>query len=233
MKALVVALFRNVLLPVTIYLSVRPHVAEVWALSCTAAIPAVLVAYIGLRRRRVDVLGILVLIELLGGILIAATLKSPKLLLLKGPAQVGTTGMACLVSLAIDRPIVLLLLRFLRTIPELAALRQVGPARIPDRVARNLTLAWGCGLLLDAAVRVSLVFHLRTEQYLVASPLVHAAVAAVLAPWSIAAIRKDSGSSSPRGEEELRSVPPPTYLPPTRRPRVSGGRRPGQTSPGG
>lgn len=174
--ALARTLLVSVVAPWAVYVLLRPHVrSDAEALAIGGAIPA---AWILLRlalTHRVDwiavasvtVFAVTLVVSLLSG-------GSALPLKLRYSVTTGAMGLVCAVSVAVRRPLPVLLARLpARRDPERAArIQQV----LDDPRRRHrlsvLTAAFGLVLLIDATVRAVLAISLSTTAYLAVSGVV-------------------------------------------------------------
>lgn len=155
-------------LPVGLYYGLRAAGVGVYlALLTSAAVPAAVAAFRLVRSRRVDGLALYVLITMLLGAVASALSGSPRTLLAREGWLVGLTGLWFIGSVWAGRPMAF---RYSRPLLE----RRTGPPgvswdelweRLPRfrRIWRLTSVAWGAGLLADAAVRVAMAYTLPVD----------------------------------------------------------------------
>jgi hypothetical protein len=162
--------------PLVTYLIVRPQVGSVAAaLAVTFAVPVIWVGLAALWRRRLDAAGILTISAY--GIALALTVftgGSALPLKLRSAAETGAAGVACLVSVLLRRPLLLLALRIRARQAEPgswggAVWRKPSSERGAGRKFSLLTALVGAGLLVEAATQVALAFLTPTVVYVAAS----------------------------------------------------------------
>ncbi|MEU5214246.1 VC0807 family protein [Streptomyces sp. NPDC020742] len=154
----------DVVLPVGLYYVLRAAgLSEVPSLLLGAAAPALNTAYTIVRRRRVDSIGLFVI-----GILVLAGLGSlisgsPRLALARGGWFTGLIALWILGTLATSRPFTYRALKAL--LPGRARALEHFWETDPRfrRIWRGLTVLWGCGLLVDAALRVLMAYTLPVD----------------------------------------------------------------------
>ena len=178
-----------VAVPLAVYSLLRSAgLPAVTALLLSGVFPAAGVAMDAVRHRRLDVAGALVL----GGILVGTGLglvsHSARPLLVEGSVPTGVFGVACLGSLWTRRPLMFgLAVEF--TGPDTAAGREMtrlweyGEFR---RIFRVITAVWGLGFLLEAALRVVIVYRTSTGTALASSTITPFIWAAALSAWTVA-----------------------------------------------
>jgi intracellular septation protein A len=142
-------------------------VSRVPALVLSGAFPAVNVVRRYVRDRRVDPVGVIVLISILVGAAVSLVSGSEKLTLLRESFLTAAFGIAFLVSLVVGKPIMFLLIRqFMaqedeQRLAEWDALWRDAPEF--RRLMRQMTAMWGVALLAEFAVKVLMIETLSTD----------------------------------------------------------------------
>jgi hypothetical protein len=159
------------------------------------------------RHRRLDAVGALVLAGILVGTVLGLASDSARLLLVEGSVPTAVFGVACLGSLWARHPLMFsFALEF--TGPDTAKGREM--ARLWQyegyrHVMRVITAVWGVAFLLEAALRVVIVYHTSVTTALTISKVMPFLVAAVLSAWTIAygARQKKKGERLAAGAGEV------------------------------
>jgi hypothetical protein len=162
--------------------------SAVSALVLSGILPAVGVIAGVIRHRRVDTVGIVVLVGIVVGTVLGLLTGNPRLVLIEGSVPTAVFGFVCLASLRAQRP---LIYRF--------ALEFIGPDTPKGRdfeslwrhqgfrhVFRLYTVVWGVVYLAEAAARVIIVETTSTSTALAVSKVMPYAVAAALVGWMVA-----------------------------------------------
>jgi hypothetical protein len=160
----------------------------VTALVLSGVFPALGVTIGAVRHRRLDVVGALVLAGILVGTVLGLVSHSARLLLVEGSVPTAVFGVACLGSLWARHP---LMFSFAREFTgadttqgrEMTRLWQYEGYR---RVFRVITAVWGVAFLLEAALRVVIVYKTSTGTALTISKVTPFLFAAILVAWTIA-----------------------------------------------
>jgi intracellular septation protein A len=169
----------------------KTGLSAVTALILSGVLPAIGVTTNAIQRRRLDIIGVVVL----GGIVVGAVLglvsHDARLVLLEGSVPTAVFGLACLSSLRAPKP---LLFGFAHEFvgPDSAKGREM--TRLwqfagYQRAYRVVTAVWGAGYLVEAGVRVAIVENTSTGTALVASKILPYVSAAILAGWTAAYAR--------------------------------------------
>ncbi len=171
------------------------------------------VAIGAIRNRRLDVVGALVLAGIVVGSVAGLASHSARLLLVEGSVPTAVFGVACLGSLWTRRPLMFsFALEF--TGPDTAQGREMTRLWQYDgyrRVIRIITAVWGVAFLLEAALRVVIVYNTSTGTALAASKVTPFLWAAILSAWTVAygARQKKKGERMAGETSETSPVPSP------------------------
>lgn len=172
----------------TYYLLRSAGMTTVTALVLSGVVPAFGVAAGIIRHHHLDVVGALVLAGIVVGTLLGLVTHSPRLVLVEGSVPTAVLGVACLGSLCTRRP---LMFGFAReftgpdtpTGREMTRLWQYEEYR---RLFRVITTVWGVGFLLEAALRVVIVYGTSTGIALTSSKVTPFVWVAGLSAWTVA-----------------------------------------------
>jgi hypothetical protein len=160
----------------------------VTALLLSGVFPALGVTISAIQNRRLDVVGALVLAGIVVGTVLGLVSHSTRLLLVEGSVPTAVFGVACLGSLRTRRS---LMFRFALefTGPDTAKGREMTRLWQYDgyrRVFRIITAVWGIGFLLEAALRVVIVYNTSTGTALASSKITPFLWAGILSAWTVA-----------------------------------------------
>lgn len=175
--------------PLVLYKVLRSAgMTTVAALLLSGVLPALGVIMSGIRHRRLDVVGALVLAGIVVGAVLGLVTHNARLVLVEGSVPTGLIGIAFLGSLWAQRP---LLYSF--------ALEFIGPdtskgqemtlfwqSPVFRRDFRLMTAVWGAGFLLEAALRVIIIYNTSTGTALAISKIMPWLFVAVLCAWTVA-----------------------------------------------
>ncbi len=170
-------------LPIAAYVVLeRVLHSEGYALAITATLGVAWALAAGVRQGRVNPIIVATVIVL--AIALAVTVASGGSALplkLRKAVITGSLGLACLISVAIDRPLLPALLELLaRGAPRTASGRlQALRATVSERQATGMTVIVGLTLLTDAAIQITLSFAVSTTVFVAVSGLARLAVVAV------------------------------------------------------
>ena len=159
--------------PFVTYILVRPRVeSTAIALAITFAVPVVWAGFNGLWHWRLDLDDSLT-IGAYGISLVVTVLSGGSALPLKlhAAAETGAVGVACLVSVVLRRPLLLLGLRIMagRSRRRRGAWRKAFAATALRRTFSVITLLVGVGLLIEAASQVALALAVPTVVFVAVS----------------------------------------------------------------
>lgn len=184
----------NAGVPFVVNMLARPHMSTINALLLASSVPALFTLGGIIWKKRIDAVGVLVVVGLLLTAVFALLFKNPQLLLLQGAAVSGLFGIAMLVSLCFPKPILFYVIR--------SIMAQNNPQRIASFNAdwlfpqvrslyRLLTAVWGCVTLASLLLLAVLVFTLPISLMLILSPILNIAVIMPTAHWSMYIMRKN------------------------------------------
>jgi hypothetical protein len=180
----------DVAAPLAAYSALRSAgLTAVTALLLSGVFPAIGVAIGAIGHRRLDVAGALVLAGIIVGTVVGLVSHSARLLLMEGSVPTSVFGLACLGSLRARYP---LMFSFAREFmgPDTAGGREM--TRLWQqyegyrRVMRVITVVWGVGFLLEAGLRVIVIYNTSVGVALAISKVTPFLFAAVLSAWTIA-----------------------------------------------
>ncbi len=172
-------LLAGLVLPLVAYLMIRALTgSSVGALAITDAVPSAWLVVVGIARRRVDPVAVLsattVMIAFAAYVL---TGGDPLAIKLRRGAVTGTVGIAGLASVALGRPLLLLVAENVAKLnpdrPELAA-RLAQPER--RRTVRILTAIIAATLAIDGASQIALALTVPTASFVADSTAARIAV---------------------------------------------------------
>ena len=182
-----------------------PSISTVRALIISGMFPLAH-SVIGLvRRRYLDIIGIIVLVGIAVSLVATMLGGGAKLLLLRESFVTGALGLVALSSFAWPRPLMFYIGRQFSSGGDAEARRRFDAlweerprAR---RTFRILTLVWAVGWLGEFVLRVVMIESLTVAQVLAISPIVFNAINIGLMAWTFAYVRRvrSRASSAPRG----------------------------------
>lgn len=198
-RSALVSLVANVLLPFAVYRALlHAGAGSLIALSGSTLIPVLKIVWGWMRGRSVDLLSCFVILEVSVAIVLSFLFHNARLMLLKGPVQAGALGLLCLGSVAVKRPLGIWLSRVFAGKFAQIGLSQLDAAEYARADAwRRVTVLWGVACILDAAVRVVLVFALRVDYCLMISRMFQGAFFALLGLATLKAFRKPETAAQP------------------------------------
>jgi hypothetical protein len=172
-------------------------------LAWTTVFPAAANILSVVRRRRLDIIGIIVLTGIVMSIGAVRLGGDPRILLIRESFVTGTLGLLSLVSLTFPRPLMFYVGREFMTgndparVAEFDALWQLEGARHSFRV---ITVVWGVGWLAECVLRAVMTFTLPVGLVLVVAPLLLAAITVGMILWTVryAALRRAAGEAARR-----------------------------------
>lgn len=178
----------NAGVPFVVNMLALPHMSTFNALLLASSVPALFTLVDIIWKKRINAVGVLVVVGLLLTATFALLFKSPQLLLLRGAAVSGLFGIALLVSLLFPKPILFYVIRSVKAQndPQHAASFNADWSFPQVRsLYRLLTLVWGCVTLASLLLLAVLVCTLPISLMLILSPILNIAVIMPAAHWSM------------------------------------------------
>ncbi len=188
LRSLAIVVIFDVAGPLAAYGLLRSAgMTAVAALLLSGAFPVLGVTIGAIGNHRLDIVGALVLAGIVVGTVLGLVSHSARLLLVEGSLATATFGVACLGSLRARQPLIFgLVLEF--TGPDTAKGREMIRLWQYDgyrQVFRIITAVWGAGFIIEAAVRVVVVYNTSTGTALAASKVMPFIWGAILSAWTV------------------------------------------------
>lgn len=191
----------NIVLPIMLYLVLKKYTgASDFLALVISGLPPMIDSIVGvIRRKRLDLLAGLVLLSILVSLILVALGGSPRIYLIRESFFTAAIGLAYLVSLLFPRPLAFYFARYFATgnhpenMPRFNALWQYRQFRHTMFV---VTIVWGIGFLLEAALRTLLVITLSTTQFVLISPFILYGIMALLFVWTFVYSREGRKKSA-------------------------------------
>jgi len=161
----------------------------VTALVLSGVFPAVHVTINVIRNRRLDVVGAVVLAGIAVGTVLGLVSHSARLVLIEGSVPTAVFGVVCLGSLWARHPLLFSVVREFMG-PDTAKGQEMTRLWQDEEVFRRdfrvITAVWGVGLLLEAVLRVVIVYNASTGTALASSKITPFLFAGILSAWTFA-----------------------------------------------
>ena len=213
LRSITMIVIFDVAAPLVAYKVLRSAgMTAVAALLLSGVFPALGVTIGAIRHRRVDAVGVLVLAGIAVGTILGLISHSARLLLVEGSVPTAIFGVACLGSMWARHP---LMFSFAREFTgpdtakgqEMTRLWQYAGYR---RVFRVITAVWGVAFLLEAALRVVIVYNTSAGTALVISKATPFLFFGVLSAWTVAygAHHKKKGERMAAATSEVTGASP-------------------------
>jgi Protein of unknown function (DUF3159) len=205
--------------PLAAYNALRSAgLTTVTALVLSGVFPAVGVTISAVRHRRLDVVGALVLAGIVVGTVLGLVTHNAKLVLVEGSVPTALFGVACLGSLWTRLPLMWgFSMQFIG--PETARGQEM--TRLWQQyegfrhIFRVITAVWGVAFLVEAAVRVVIVYNTSAGTALAISKVTPFLFVAIMVTWTVAYGRHHRKKGERMGfvideVQESSQVPPPS-----------------------
>ena len=175
LRAIAMIVIFDVAAPLAAYSLLRSAgMTAVTALLLSGVFPALGVTIGVIQEPPLDVVGALVLTGIVVGTVLGLVSHSTRLLLIEGSVPTAVFGVACLGSLWTTAPPLMFSFALEFTGPDTAKGREMTRLWQYDgyrRVFRIITAVWGAGFLLEAALRVVIVYNTSTGTALASSKI--------------------------------------------------------------
>jgi hypothetical protein len=189
LRSITIIVIFDVAAPLVAYNMLRSAgLSAVSALLLSGVFPALGVTIGAVWSRRLDVAGALVLAGIVVGTVLGLVSHSARLVLAEGSVPTTVFGVACLGSLWASRPLMFSVVQEF-TGPDTARGQEM--ARLWDHVAafrrdfRVVTAVWGAGFLIEAALRVVLVYNVSAGTALAISKISPFVFGGVMSAWTL------------------------------------------------
>lgn len=197
---LVPSLVVDVALPlVTYFVLAAQGVPDLWALVASGGWPLLSVVVSVVRRGRVDEFGIFVLAVLLASTLSSVLFDDPRLLLLKNSVFTGVLGLVFLGSLLLQRPLMFYFGRKFGTDGSAEGIARWNSFWDDLSVFRHgqrvMTVVWGLAFVVEALVRIPLVYALSVSVGVVLADVLPFVVIAGLVTWTVLYAKRSAAAS--------------------------------------
>lgn len=188
-RSVALNLLVNALLPYLAYRLLEPRFPDgsVAPLLISTVFPLLGLGFGILRKRAVDYVAVIVLVEIGITILVSLLAANVERALVARALQGTLTGCFFLATIAVGRPIMYAISRQFVSAqsPEVMAGFERGHALDGGRTFRLITAVWGVGTILVSFVNIALALCVQPANYLLVSPIVATAVNVVLIGWTI------------------------------------------------
>lgn len=147
-------------------------------------------AVVAIRSRRITPFSALMFAVYAVGLGLSLVSGDPHFLLVKESFGTGVVGLGCLASLVVGRPLILEAMENLPTSRSADVVGRYATEPAVRRTVRVLTAVWGVGLLVDALVRIPIVYALPISAGVAVSPVLSFAFLAVLGAATALIVRR-------------------------------------------
>jgi len=191
----------NFILPYVIFAFAQPHYGDVQALILSSIPPILWSLAEFARHRRVDALSMLVLLGIVLSLVAVAGGGSARFLQLREKLVTVLIGCIFLGSALIGKPLIYQLARaqmVRNSSDELEEFESLRSNKYFRRTMMVLTVVWGLGLLVDAAISIALVYTLSIKAYLAVNPFVSYGTTGALSLWTFLYVRQQRRKGAER-----------------------------------
>lgn len=202
---IIVTLIVNIVFPYLAYRLLLPHTSNLVALSIASVIPLLDTLYSLVRTRKADAFSGFIFLGLVLGVIAVLLGGDERFILLRESYVTGILGVVFLGSLLFaSRPLIFHFAeRFTGHDPQMNDKWQQLP--LYRRTFRVMTGVWGVSLLLEACLKVVLVYSMSVSAFLAVSSIFTYGIIGLTILWNISYVRrvKRRASADPK-----HTVPP-------------------------
>lgn len=188
------ALAIDIVLPfIAVRVLERAGASSVAAFALAALFPFASTVFAWIRHRRVEAIGLFVLMAMAGGIAMSLATNDARFSVFKAAPAYGLFGVLCLASLGTRRPLMFHVSRYFTADGDAAKAVQFEALLARPGFARSmrfLTLVWGLAALGECALGIASAFLLPLHVALVGEPALGLGTVAVLLLWTAAYARR-------------------------------------------
>ncbi|CAK4076240.1 unnamed protein product [Aphanomyces euteiches] len=201
----------NVVLPLIIYNIASKHTSQVVALVLSGIPPAADTLNTMVKDRRIDMLSSLTVVSIALSAFIATLTHDPKLLLVKDSLFTLIIGATFWLSTVCGKENLIWTYNRQFRGPDAKAELDAAYAK-PDVRSRSnfICRVWGSGLLLEATIRVALVYMISVDAMAYMSPILMVAAFGCLGLWTKWYVGKIQRQAAEHAKEEV-TLPNPSY----------------------
>ncbi len=186
---LALSILINGVLPFIIYTALTNYTPlSTYVALVLTGVPSFIDSIVGIiRRKRIDILAGIVLVGIVVSLIVIALGGSPKVYLVRESFFTVVLALAYLISLLFPRPLAFYFARHFSTgnsSENVAWFNTLWQYKQFRHTMRVMTVVWGIGFLLEAAIRTTLVIVLSTAQFLIVSPFVFYGAMGVIMLWT-------------------------------------------------
>jgi uncharacterized membrane protein (DUF485 family) len=176
LRAFAPSILGGAVIPLAVYYLVRHHVSsDQRALIIAGVFPVAWIVVQWWRTRRLDPVGVIVLFGFVAGVSASELLGGSAFVLkVRDSAFTAVFGVASLLSLMVSRPLMFHIGKAMSAGDDprrRAAYDELWTIHEARRVFRVITVCWGIGLIVEAALRIALAVTLATGPFLAVSPV--------------------------------------------------------------
>lgn len=181
---IIVSVLINIVLPYLIYTILKTHITSIIALSLAACVPLIDTLYHLIKDKKLDTFSSFIFLGIVLSIVAAWIGGDERFILLRESYVTGIMGLVFLLSLLTPKPLIYYFaMRFISN-------KSVMTKRWEEEVSfrhfiRIMAAVWGIGLMIEALVKVVIVYEFPISKALVISPIAQYIIIAILIYWNI------------------------------------------------
>ena len=191
-KSVILSILINGFLPLIIYKILMNYFPNLTSLIIATIIPCIGNLYEILKDKKIDVYAMFILFGFIIGIIAVLLGGGEKFLLLRESFITGIMGMVFLISLLLKKPLIYYFAQRFSNPDKNNKIDWEKRWNIPyfRHGMKLMTLVWGLGFILEAAIKVILVYTLSISEFLLVSNFVLYGIIALLIFWQVKYVKK-------------------------------------------
>jgi len=173
--------------PLLVYQIAVVHTSQLHAIGWSTVPPVVSNIVSLVRKKRLDIIGSLVIAGIIAGFVLYLLGGSGRLLLVRDSLVTGVIGLLFLISLLLAKPLVYYITRQMRAPRGSAAADAFDESYRRSKYKFGIpliTMVWGVGLVAEASLRIVMAMTMKIPIYLAVYPVISFGVYAGLIFWS-------------------------------------------------
>lgn len=182
-KGIIITLILNIALPYLTYQLLIDHTSSIIALSVASLIPLLDTIITLVKSRKIDVFSSFIFLGMVLSVLAVVVGGDERFILLRESYVTAIMGCLFLGSLFFQKPLIYYFaLRFTNNNPAIIA-NWSNPAY--RNTFRLMTLVWGLSLVLEAVLKIVLVYSLSVSMFLLIAPFVSYGIIGLTIFWNV------------------------------------------------
>jgi intracellular septation protein A len=177
----------EIALPLTLYFTLKGPIGELKAVIISSVPSLLSTVFTVLVKRRFEPLPIIIIVSFFIGLGLSLGFNNAKLNEIKGAIITGCIGLAYIISLLFEKPLIYYFSRPWQTQNDPEKIKKYDEDwKVPEfrRVMRVISIVWGTGFILQAIVNIVLIFTVSLDLIIVLGNVLTYGNIALLVTWT-------------------------------------------------